>query len=201
MKKPLLMLLGIVFVIMLYGCAQQSDMGFEVVDTFSQTGEVDEVWLWRQFYDVTGMIIYHNPELDRGDGKEVMQNPLYNVILRVDTHSYFAKQFFFTSWAYMTPVSWAEFVDILLWCTSDMLTLSGEVMIVEKDMELWREWYFTLWSLLGISQKLPQNLSGKVVQAKLTRPIFTYPLDVDLPDVWRIEQCSGYSQIKDIIII
>lgn len=43
MKKPLLMLFGMVFVIVLYGCAQQSDMGFEVVDIFSQTGEVDEV--------------------------------------------------------------------------------------------------------------------------------------------------------------
>lgn len=175
------------------------------------SAEITETHPSWEFYDVTGTIVYHNPELDWGEGKEVMAKPLYNVSLRIDTDSPFIQNFFFTSGAYFPFSQDQEYAEVLLWCTENMLSLTWTVRIAERYIDhngvLWNTWDYVLssllwiWSWWGQPQPFPANLSWKLIQAKITRPVGTYHLVADLPDIWRVGQCVWLSQIKDIQLL
>lgn len=212
-KKISILLLMSFFSLPLLWCSSRDLLSEEVVEEIvvADSNEVlvpNPVW---EFYDVTGTIVYHNPELDWGDGKEVMKNPLYNVSLRIDTQSPFVQKFFFTSGAYSPFSQDQEYVEVLLGCTEDMLSLTWTVRIADRYIDhngvLWNSWDYILssllwiWSWWGQPQPFPANLSWKIIQAKITRPIDTYHLVTDLPDRWRVGQCIWFSQIQDIQLL
>ena len=151
----------------------------------------------QQYYNTTWTIVYHNPELDRWDGKPTWSSHRIVSIIIDNNFPYFT-EFFQQSWGMYIPVTGTT-GEILLWCTTE----SWEILkadlteITDKDQISWK--YNT--KQTNYTLNLWQNLSWKIVSVSITRPVFSYLLNSELMDIWRIGSCQAHSKIKDIKIM
>lgn len=152
---------------------------------------------WEQYYPITWRLIYHNPELDRWEGKESWStHRIISLEVKRKDFRYFS-DFFETSGAYYLPIE-GDTGTILLGCsTGSYEYLSSDLTLVDT---LTPEGRYTR-KRTHTTIPLPANWSWSTIHALITKPVFSYPLANDLPDVGRIDSCEGLVEIKDIQII
>lgn len=152
---------------------------------------------WEQYYPIIGTLTYHNPELDRWDGKESWST-YRNVSLEVKREDFpHFSDFFEASGGYYSPVEGDTGVILLGCSTGNYAFLSAHVIVPDTINTEGRYGYL-------YKQPTPVNLptysSWSTIHALITKPISSYPLANDLPDVGRGE-CNGLAEIKDIQLI
>ncbi len=173
----------LLFVITISGCSLVSSPDWPIT------------YEWKQYYSITWTLLYHNPELDRWEGKESWAtHRIVSLVVKREDFPYFS-DFFEASGGYYPPVEGDTGIILLGCSTGNYEFLSAHVILPDTINAEGR--YATIQQPMTIN--LPTySSSWSIIHALITKPIFSYPLASDLPDIGRLNSCEALAEIKDI---